>query len=119
MKLITKNSKSIMSDFEFDKKLKELEKMEMEQGYRDSDSPTIKPGSDLLAENNENKHGRPMLSLDNCYSFEEVEKWYNDMKKETGEDNPQVIVDCKWDGSSGAPDILMENFIKRLVEVIH
>lgn len=91
-----------MSDFEFDIKLKELEKMEEEQGYRDSDSPTIKPGSDLLKENNENKHKRPMLSLENCYSIEEVEKWYNDMKIATGENAPQVIVDCKWDGSSGA-----------------
>ena len=97
-----KNNNSIMSDFEFDMKMKELEKMEKEQGYRDEDSPTIKPGSDLSTVNEENKHGRPMLSLENCYSFDEVEKWYDDMKKATGLSNPEVVVDCKWDGGSGA-----------------
>ena len=37
-----KDSKPIMSDYDFDMKLKELEKMEKDQGYADADSPTQK-----------------------------------------------------------------------------
>jgi len=76
--------------------------MEEDQGFRDDDSPTIKPGSDLLSENTENSHKRPMLSLENTYNISEVEKWYDDMKKATGEDQPEVVVNPKWDGNSGA-----------------
>lgn len=97
-----KNNFSPISDYEFDMKLKELEKMEEEQGFRDDDSPTVKPGSDLTATNIENKHKRPMLSLENTYTFEEIEKWYNDMREATHEENPEVVVNPKWDGSSGA-----------------
>lgn len=97
-----KNSNPIMSDYEFDMKLKQLEKMELEQGYRDSDSPTTAPGSDLIDSNNSNMHKRPMLSLENTYNFDDVRKWYNDMINATGEENPEVVVNPKWDGGSAA-----------------
>ena len=97
-----KNSNPIMSDYEFDMKLKQLEKMELEQGYRDSDSPTATPGSDLIDSNNSNMHKRPMLSLENTYNFDDVRKWYNDMVNATGEENPEVVVNPKWDGGSAA-----------------
>lgn len=97
-----KNNNSIMSDYEFDAKLKELEIMEMEQGYSDDDSPTRKPGSDLENVDMTNKHERPMLSLENTYSFEDIEKWYNDVKRLTGDNSPEVVVDAKYDGGSGA-----------------
>lgn len=97
-----KNANPILSDFEFDSKLKELESIEKEQGYRDSDSPTIKPGSDLFTKNNENTHQRPMLSLENTYNEDEISKWYEDMQLATGESNPEVVVNPKWDGCSGA-----------------
>lgn len=92
----------IMSDYEFDIKLNELEKLEQQQGFADEDSPTRKPGSDLELVDMTNKHGRPMLSLENTYSFEEIEKWYNDVIKATGDNSPEVIVDAKYDGGSGA-----------------
>lgn len=97
-----KESNPIMSDIEFDSKMKELELMEQKQGFADDDSPTRKPGSDLELVDMTNKHGRPMLSLENTYSFEEVEKWYNDVIKVTGDKSPEVIVDAKYDGGSGA-----------------
>jgi len=97
-----KNNYSIMSDYEFDMKMKELEAMEEKQGYRDPDSPTIRPGSDLTTENKENLHGRPMMSLKNGYSIDDIKKWFEDMQKETGLSNPEVIVNPKWDGNSGA-----------------
>ena len=97
-----KENSPIMSDYEFDMKMKELESMEDAQGFIDEDSPTKKPGSDLELVDMTNKHGRPMLSLENTYSFDEVEKWYNDIIKLTGDANPEVIVDAKYDGGSGA-----------------
>lgn len=97
-----KNNNPIMSDYEFDMKLKELEKMERLQGFSDDDSPTRRPGSDLENVDMTNRHGRPMLSLENTYSFEEIEKWYNDCIKATGDTKLEVIVDPKYDGGSGA-----------------
>lgn len=97
-----KGSQSLMSDYEFDIKMKELELMEKEQGYSDEDSPTRSPGSDLELVDMTNKHGRPMLSLENTYTFDEVEKWYNDMIKATGDKKLEVVVNPKWDGGSGA-----------------
>lgn len=95
-----KNSSQIISDYDFDLKLKELEKMEKEQGYSDSDSPTKKPGSDIT-ENVSRKHNRPMLSLENTYNSEEVEDWYVKMQKIIG-NNPEVITEYKYDGGSCA-----------------
>lgn len=43
-----------------------------------------------------------MESLENTYNRDEVSKWYDDMKKATGENNPTVLVNPKWDGNSGA-----------------
>lgn len=96
-------SQPIMSDYEFDMKLKELEKLEQSQGYADPDSPTQKPGNDTTDSNlNENNHKRPMLSLENTYNQDEIRKWYDDMIKVTGDPAPEVVVNPKWDGGSGA-----------------
>lgn len=91
----------IMSDYEFDMKMKELEAMEAEQGFADPDSPTQKVGSDLTSKNSR-KHARPMLSLENTYNMEDVEKWYSDMERLSGIKNPIVVVNEKWDGGSCA-----------------
>ena len=91
-----------MSDYEYDTRLKELEAMEKEQGWRNSDSPTITVGSDLTKADTSNLHKRRMESLENTYNMNEVEKWYEDMRKATGVDNPEVVVNPKWDGMSGA-----------------
>lgn len=97
-----KNSESIMSDYEFDIKMKELEKMEREQGYVDNDSPTIKIGSDLNSLKNTSVHSRPMLSLENTYNLDEVEKWYFDMLKLSKKEKLTIVVNPKWDGGSCA-----------------
>jgi len=99
------HSQPIMSDYEFDMKLKNLEKIEAQQGFRDADSPTISPGSDIsldVKNDISNSHKRPMESLENTYNKDDVTKWYNDMCKATGEKNPEVLVNPKWDGNSGA-----------------
>lgn len=97
------NNHSIMSDYDFDIKMHELEAMEEAQGYADDDSPTKRPGSDKSSDSStENTHGRPMLSLENTYDINDVTKWYNDMVKATGNPKLEVIVNPKWDGGSCA-----------------
>ena len=96
-----KNANPILSDYEFDMKMKELEAMEASQGFADDDSPTRKPGSDLSNINNSNSHGRPMLSLENTYNYDDVRKFYDDIMKATN-GKATFIVNPKWDGNSGA-----------------
>lgn len=95
-----KNDNPILSDYDFDIKLKELEKMEKDQGFADDDSPTKKPGSDLSS-NIGTRHKRPMLSLENTYNAEEVHDWYLKMKEFTRND-PVVACEFKYDGNSAA-----------------
>ena len=106
-----KDSKPIMSDYDFDMKLKELEKMEKDQGYADADSPTQKPGSDLKTNLTE-KHGRPMLSLENTYTIDDVSSWYNKLVENYG--NLDVIVERKLDGCSFAARYVNGVLVKAL-----
>ena len=91
----------IMSDYEFDSKLKELKKLEDEQGFADPDSPTQKVGSDLSVKKSY-EHLRPMLSLENTYNTEDVEKWYSDMCEACHSESVVVSCEPKWDGCSCA-----------------
>ena len=51
------NSRSLISDFEFDRKLKELEKLENENPeFDDPMSPTKRVGSDITTEFSQIKH---------------------------------------------------------------
>lgn len=95
---------SIMSDYEFDMKLKQLEQMEEEQGFRDEDSPTKAPGSDLSSDLSA-KHKRPMLSLENTYNKEDVADWFRKIEEFT--DRPIVTIEFKYDGCSAS--IFFEN----------
>lgn len=96
-----KDSISLISDYEFDMKMKELERLEEEQGYKDDDSPSNRVGSDLLKNPaDENIHKRPMLSLENTYSEDEVESWFSKLLSFTK--TPSVCVEPKIDGGSCA-----------------
>ncbi len=106
-----KESKPIMSDYDFDMKLKTLEKIEKEQGFSDEDSPTRKPGSDLTDYKTE-KHNRPMLSLENTYTLNEVADWYNKLVKEHGQ--LDVVVERKLDGCSFAARYVNGVLVKAL-----
>lgn len=64
----------IMSDFDFDMLLKELEALEkMYPELIVNDSPTRKVGSDIRKEFAQFQHKYPMLSLGNTYDMSEVE----------------------------------------------
>lgn len=68
---------SIMSDLEFDCKLKELKRWEDETGIVLSNSPTHNVGAVILNNIKEVTHKTPMLSLEKCHSVEEIEKFAN------------------------------------------
>jgi DNA ligase (NAD+) len=89
-----------VSDFEFDRKLKELEKLETEYPeYYDPNSPTQRVGNDSNKNFVQVKHIYPMLSLSNTYSEEEVTEFYHRVKKALNEDF-EIVCELKYDGTS-------------------
>ena len=70
----------IMSDLEFDCKLKELKQWEDETGIVLSNSPTHNVGATVLDNIKEVTHETPMLSLEKCHSTEEIVKFANEHK---------------------------------------
>jgi DNA ligase (NAD+) len=94
-----KKNVSLISDKEFDIKLKEIEKIEKQHPeWIRSDSPANRVGSDLSAAKIL-KHTRPMLSLENTYNKEELKEWY---EKVHALDAKSFVVEPKYDGVSFA-----------------
>ncbi len=94
------DNKPVVSDFEFDMKLKQLE--EMEKAYpefADKNSPTQLVGSDLTKSFKQVAHEYPMLSLSNTYSEGEVMDFYNRTVRSIGEEF-EVVCELKFDGAS-------------------
>lgn len=90
-----------ISDKEFDFLLKELEALEKENPqYFDSLSPTQRVGSDLSNEFEHVVHSRPMMSLANTYSIEEVDDWFERVRKSLEGESFDVVGELKFDGTS-------------------
>lgn len=90
-----------ISDKDFDMLLKELEAMEKEYPeFSDPDSPTQRVGSDLTKGFEHVIHERPMMSLSNTYSIEEVDDWFNRMKKSLEGEDFSIVGEMKFDGTS-------------------
>lgn len=92
--------KPIITDFEFDMLLKELESLEKENPqYYDSNSPTNRVGVDSLESFNSFNHKYPMLSLGNTYSNDDLIDFDKRIKKLT---NNEISYTCelKYDGVS-------------------
>jgi DNA ligase (NAD+) len=91
---------SLISDKEFDLLLKEAQAIELEHpDWMRSDSPTFKVGSDLTQTFKTVKHQRQMLSLENTYNYEEVQKWVVKMQQSGA---TSFVVEPKYDGNSFA-----------------
>jgi len=89
-----------ISDFEFDKMLKELQELEYSHPeFYDSTSPTQRVGSDLSDGFQQVKHTYPMLSLGNTYSEGEVRDFYERVRKGLN-DNFELVCELKYDGTS-------------------
>lgn len=91
----------VISDKEFDMMLKELEKLEKEHPeFDDPLSPTMRVGSDLTKGFEHVVHTRPMMSLSNSYSLEEVDDWFIRIRKALEGENFDVVGEMKFDGTS-------------------
>lgn len=90
----------VISDYDFDMMMKELEKLEAEfPEFSDPNSPTRRVGSDISREFEQVEHRYFMLSLTNAYSEGEVRDFDNRIRKlvETGF---EYVCELKFDGSS-------------------
>ena len=90
----------LISDYDFDMMLKELEKLEKENPeYFDINSPTQRVGGDITKSFNTSVHGTPMYSLDNSYTLEDLKEWEKRIKKII--DTPlEYTCELKFDGVS-------------------
>ena len=90
----------LISDYDFDMMLKELERLESENPeYFDINSPTQRVGGDITKSFNTSVHGTPMYSLDNSYTLEDLKEWEKRIKKII--DTPlEYTCELKFDGVS-------------------
>jgi DNA ligase (NAD+) len=91
----------IISDYDFDQLLRELEKLESEHPELITpDSPTQRVGG--IAESGFPTHefSQPMLSLDNAYSAEELREWHQRVLSLSKEDSVDYVAELKIDGLS-------------------
>ncbi len=89
-----------ISDFEFDKKLRELSDLETRYPeYFDANSPTQRVGSDINKSFKQVQHKYPMLSLGNTYTKDEVTDFYNRVQKGLN-DEFEIVCELKYDGTS-------------------
>lgn len=90
-----------ISDFEFDMMMKELEALEREYPQLDDQlSPTHRVGSDINKAFTQFVHKRPMLSLSNTYSVEEVDEWVERVKTGLLGEEFEIVGEMKYDGTS-------------------
>ena len=94
--------KPVISDYEFDQKLKKL--ISLEESYpefTDINSPTKRIGGGLLNNFETKKHNYQMYSLDNTYTRDEVNDWVKKIKRIIG-DKEKISFTCelKYDGVS-------------------
>lgn len=71
------NSRSEISDFEYDQLFDELDQLESETGFIMAASPTRTVGYEVKSELQKVKHNHPMLSLDKTKSVDDVIKFLN------------------------------------------
>ncbi len=93
-------SQPIISDYEYDLKLKQLQELEEKYPeYYDPYSPTQRVGSDLTEGFEQAYHAYPMLSLSNTYTEEEVKEFYERVSRTLNEPF-ELVGELKYDGVS-------------------
>ena len=91
---------SVISDYDFDLKLKELEALEAQYpNFADPNSPTQRIGGDITSRFQTEKHRWPMLSLGNTYNQEELLDFDQRIRKIIG-DQFEYVCELKFDGLS-------------------
>ncbi len=88
-----------ISDFAFDEMFEELKRLESENPeFHDPNSPTSRVGGKALDKFGKVRHEARMDSLTDVFSFEELRKFIDDVRKEI--DDPRFSVEPKIDGLS-------------------
>ncbi|MFH1944373.1 MAG: NAD-dependent DNA ligase LigA [Acidobacteriota bacterium] len=88
-----------ISDFEFDSLVKELERLEARfPELVTADSPTQRVGEQALDGFLAVEHDTPMLSLDNCFSAEDLREFEKRIKKILPEETIAYVAELKIDG---------------------
>lgn len=91
----------LISDQEFDFMMHELQDLEAKHPeLYDPNSPTMRVGSDITKVFRQVSHRYPMLSLANTYSEQDVEEWYNQVKRGLEGEDFEVCCELKYDGLS-------------------
>lgn len=89
-----------ISDHKYDQLVKRLEYLENKYPqYKTAKSPTKNVGSDIAKDSRVIPHKVRMYSLQNAYSLEEIEEFYNKITKETDK-MPRFTTELKLDGFS-------------------
>lgn len=90
-----------IGDIEFDMMMHELQDLEARHPeMSDPNSPTQRVGSDINSEFEQVAHHYPMLSLSNTYGRQDVEDFYNSVKKGLGGEDFDICCELKYDGLS-------------------
>ena len=90
-----------ISDYDFDLKLKELEKLEIENPqFFDANSPTQRVGGEVTKNFKTVAHKNRMYSLDNSYSKDDLLDWEKRIKKKLETEDVTYTCELKYDGAS-------------------
>ena len=90
-----------ISDYEFDMKLKELQRLEeLHPEFHDPGSPTLRVGGEVTKNFNTVVHEHRMYSLDNSYSKEELLDWEKRVQRILGDVEVSFSCELKYDGAS-------------------
>lgn len=93
--------KPVISDYEFDMMLTELQKLEAAHPeYYDPNSPTQRVGGQITKSFDTIVHEYRMYSLDNSYSKEDIEDWEKRILKIIGDVPVAFTCELKYDGVS-------------------
>jgi len=91
-------NKSIMTDYEFDMKLKQLQELEKEYPeFKSPVSPTQRVGGEISEGFVKVKHEIALLSLENTYNKDDVESFIKDVKETSAQ---TLVAELKIDGLS-------------------
>ena len=92
---------SLISDYEFDMLLKQLEDLEKRYPqFYDENSPTARIGGEVNKKFQTFNHNFPMYSLANTYSKDEIKQWIERIEKKCGHDINDFNCELKFDGAS-------------------
>src|SRR5260370_5191545 len=97
-----------ISDYEFDQLMRELQRLEQEHPELVTpDSPTQRVGGEPAKEFPSHTVTRPMLSLENAYSEEELSDWHRRVTQLAAAESVDYVTELKIDGLSVA--LIYEN----------